>query len=639
MKKLSVILSIVLSALILSSCGGKNTASVLTSSGGKKDSSVSTADMDFDFSKSDTEYDYDESEAKTVSDSEDSVKITAAGTYVLSGRHSSVTVEAPDSAKVRLVLKNAEISNANGSAIYIKSADKVFITAYKGTENTVSDGASYSSDYDGTNVDAAVFSKADLTLNGEGVLNINGNYKCAAVSKDDLIICGLTLNAKSVGSAIEGKDCVKIKDAAITVNSGADAIKSTNSEDADRGFVYIESGTCTLTAAKDGIQAESAVKLSGGEITVTSGGGAPEKVSSGDGDMRRFESSTQTDDESTNGIKAEKLIIIENGTVNANSAGDTVHSNGDVEINGGKLTLSSGDDGIHADDSLIINGGEITVTKSYEGLEGKTVSITSGTVDITASDDGINAADGNSTSGNGGMPNGKASSDVYISISGGYITVNAYGDGIDSNGNITVSSGVLLVSGPTSDGNGALDCNRTAEISGGTVVLCGSSGMAETFSESSSQASLMYTLENAAKAGSSVALSDSDGKVIASFIPSKQYTNVVISSPELKKGSSYTLSVGGTVSECDKNGYTNSGKVSGAESTNSVEISSVSTIYGTAGNKGGMKGGPQGEQGGGFGKGNSAGDPPSGGPGNSNSDGTDRKAPPELSGNTKTAQS
>lgn len=293
--------------------------------------------------------------------------------------------------------------------------------------------------------------------------------------------------------------------------------------------------------------------------------------------------------------------------------------------------------GIHADESLIINGGEITVKKSYEGLEGKTVNITSGTVDITASDDGINAADGNSTSGNGGMPNGNASSDVYISISGGYITVNASGDGIDSNGNITVSGGVLLVSGTTSDGEGALDCDGTSEISGGTVVLCGSSGMAETFSESSSQASLMYTLESAAKAGSTVALSDSDGKVIASFIPSKQYTNVVISSPELKKGSSYTLSVGGTVSECDKNGYTSSGKVSGAESTNSVEISSVSTTYGTAGNKGGMKGGPQGQQSGGFGKGNSAGNPPSGGPGNS--DGTDRKAPPELSGNTKTAQS
>lgn len=172
----------------------------------------------------------------------------------------NIYYDTPDSAKVRLVLKNAEISNANGPAIYIKSADKVFITAYKGTENTVSDGASYSSDYDGTNVDAAVFSKADLTLNGEGVLNINGNYKCAAVSKDDLIICGLTLNAKSVGSAIEGKDRVKIKDAAITVNSGADAIKSTNSEDADRGFVYIESGTCTLTAAKDGIQADPVIR-------------------------------------------------------------------------------------------------------------------------------------------------------------------------------------------------------------------------------------------------------------------------------------------------------------------------------------------------------------------------------------------
>lgn len=598
MKKAYAFIAVILSVLLLSSCGKKNTASVITSSGGKADTSVSTDNMDFDFSNKDTEYDYDESEATVIKESEDAVKITSAGTYVITGKHSSITVSAPDSAKVRIILKNATVQNSSGPAIYITAADKVFITAYKGTVNTVSDGSTYSSDFDGTNVDGAVFSKADLTLNGGGTLNVTGSYKCAVVSKDDLIICGLTLNAKSLGSAIEGKDCVKSKDATVTVTSGGDGIKSTNSEDTARGFVYIESGLFNITAAKDGIQAETLVKLSGGEINVTSGGGAPEKVSSGDAGRAPFESSSSDDEESTKGIKAGSLILAEGGTITVSSADDTVHSNGDVQINGGKFALSSGDDGIHADNALIINSGEITVSKSYEGLEGKTVTVTGGNIDITSSDDGINAADGSSSS-SGGAPGANASSDVYINISGGYITVNASGDGVDSNGNIDISGGVILVSGPTSDGDSALDCDGTATVTGGTAIFCGSAGMAETFSDSSSQPSLMYTLDSAAAAGTSVALVNSEGKVIASFVPSKQYINIVISSPHLTVGSSYTLSVGGTVSGCDKNGYTDNGSISGAQSANEVKISSVSTTYGKSGGIGGNMSGMGGQQAGG----------------------------------------
>ena len=598
MKKAYAFIAVILSVLLLSSCDKKNTASVITSSGGKADTSVSTDNMDFDFSNKDTEYDYDESEATVIKESEDAVKITAAGTYVITGKHSSITVSAPDSAKVRIILKNATVQNSSGPAIYITAADKVFITAYKGTVNTVSDGSTYSSDFDGTNVDGAVFSKAELTLNGEGTLNVTGSYKCAVVSKDDLIICGLTLNAKSLGSAIEGKDCVKSKDATVTVTSSGDGIKSTNSEDTARGFVYIESGLFNITAAKDGIQAETLVKLSGGEINVTSGGGAPEKVSSGGAGRAPFESSSSDDEESTNGIKAGSLILAEGGSITVSSADDTVQSNGDVQINGGKFTLSSGDDGIHADNALIINSGEITVSKSYEGLEGKTVTITGGNIDITSSDDGINAADDNSSS-SGGAPGANASSDVYINISGGYITVNASGDGVDSNGNIDISGGVILVSGPASDGNSALDCDGTATVTGGTAIFCGSAGMAETFSDSSSQPSLMYTLDSAAAEGKSVALVNSEGKVIASFVPSKQYINIVISSPYLAVGSSYTLSVGGTVSGCDKNGYTDNGSISGAQSANEVKISSVSTTYGKSGGIGGNMGGMGGQQAGG----------------------------------------
>lgn len=626
MKKAYAFIAVILSVLLLSSCGKKNTASVITSSGGKADTSVSTDNMDFDFSNKDTEYDYDESEATVIKESEEAVKITAAGTYVITGKHSSITVSAPDSAKVRIILKNATVQNSSGPAIYITAADKVFITAYKGTVNTVSDGSAYSSDFDGTNVDGAVFSKADLTLNGEGTLNVTGSYKCAVVSKDDLIICGLTLNAKSLGSAIEGKDCVKSKDATVTVTSGGDGIKSTNSEDTARGFVYIESGLFNITAAKDGIQAETLVKLSGGEINVTSGGGAPEKVSSGDAGRAPFESSSSDDEESTNGIKAGSLILAEGGSITVSSADDTVHSNGDIQINGGKFALSSGDDGIHADNALIINSGEITVSKSYEGLEGKTVTVTGGNIDITSSDDGINAADGSGSSA-GGAPGANASSDVYINISGGYITVNASGDGVDSNGNIDISGGVILVSGPASDGNSALDCDGTATVTGGTAIFCGSAGMAETFSDSSSQPSLMYTLDSAAAAGKSVALVNSEGKVIASFVPSKQYINIVISSPYLAVGSSYTLSVGGTVSGCDKNGYTDNGSISGAQSANEVKISSVSTTYGKSGGIGGNMGGMGGQQAGGNQTLPDNGGKPQGG------------TPPELPGKTETQKS
>ena len=631
MKKAYAFIAVILSVLLLSSCDKKNTASVITSSGGKADTSVSTDNMDFDFSNKDTEYDYDESEATVIKESEDAVKITAAGTYVITGKHSSITVSAPDSAKVRIILKNATVQNSSGPAIYITAADKVFITAYKGTVNTVSDGSAYSSDFDGTNVDGAVFSKADLTLNGEGTLNVTGSYKCAVVSKDDLIICGLTLNAKSPGSAIEGKDCVKSKDATVTVTSGGDGIKSTNSEDTARGFVYIESGLFNITAAKDGIQAETLVKLSGGEINVTSGGGAPEKVSSGDAGRAPFESSSSDDEESTKGIKAGSLILAEGGTITVSSADDTVHSNGDVQINGGKFALSSGDDGIHADNALIINSGEITVSKSYEGLEGKTVTVTGGNIDITSSDDGINAADGSSSS-SGGAPGANASSDVYINISGGYITVNASGDGVDSNGNIDISGGVILVSGPASDGNSALDCDGTATVTGGTAIFCGSAGMAETFSDSSSQPSLMYMLDSAAAAGKSVALVNSEGKVIASFVPSKQYINIVISSPHLTVGSSYTLSVGGTVSGCDKNGYTDNGSISGAQSANEVKISSVSTTYGKSGGMGGNMGGMGGPQAGG----NQA--PPDNG-GSQNGGKPQGGTPPKRPGKTETQKS
>ena len=566
---------------------------------------ISTDDMDFEFSNKDTTYDYDESEAKTVSDSEKAVKITAEGTYIVGGEHESITVSAPDTAKVRIILKNATVSNTAGSAIYIEKADKVFITACKGTVNTLSDGTSYTGDFKDTNVDGAIFSKTDLTLNGEGTLNITGNYKCGAVSKDDLIICGLSLTVKSTGCALEGKDCVKIKDAAITVSSGGDGIRSTNTEKANKGFVYIETGNIDITSGNDGIQAATVLKAANGSIKITAGGGAADTKQNSDGrNMPGFGGKTQTadDEESTKGLKAGSLILIEEGSFEVSSKDDSFHSNGDIEINGGSFTAATGDDGFHADNNLIINGGSITVSRSYEGLEGQKVTVTGGDIDITASDDGINAASSSSSgSSSDGRP-GNSDSNALITIGGGYILVNASGDGIDSNGSVVISGGTVLVSGPTDNGNGAFDYDGEATISGGTVILCGSSGMAQGFSDKSEQASFMYTLDSSASAGSSVALTDEKGNVIASFIPAKQYNNVVISAPSLKNGSSYKLVIGGTVSGADKNGYASSGSVSSASQTLDVKLTGITTTFGNGGmSGGGMGGGAPGDTNGGNG--------------------------------------
>ncbi len=595
MKKTVIPVLTLCACLLLSSCGKKDTASGTNNINNMSAvTEISTDDMDFEFSNKDTTYDYDESEATTIKDSEKAVKITAEGTYVVSGEHESITVSAPDTAKVRIILKNATVSNTSGPAIYIESADKVFITACKGTTNTLSDGTSYTGDFKDTNIDGAIFSKTDLTLNGEGTLNITGNCKCGVASKDDLIICGLNLTVKSTGCALEGKDCVKIKDAAITVSSGGDGIRSTNTEKANKGFVYIETGNIDITSGNDGIQAATVLKAANGSIKITAGGGATDtKQGSNSRNMPGFGGSTQTtdDEESTKGLKAGSLVVIDEGSFEVSSKDDSFHSNGDIEINGGSFIAATGDDGFHADSNLIINGGSITVSRSYEGLEGQNVTITGGNIDITASDDGINAASPSASgSSTDGRP-GNSDSNSLITISGGYILVNASGDGIDSNGNIVISGGTVLVSGPTDNGNGAFDYDGEATVSGGTVILCGSSGMAQGFSDKSEQASFMYTLDSSASAGSSVALTDEKGNVIASFIPAKQYNNIVITSPSLKNGGSYKLVIGGTVSGADKNGYASSGSVSSAAQTLDIKLTGITTTFGNGGMSGGNMGG------------------------------------------------
>lgn len=522
-------------------------------SGSDSDKQLTADDM---FSDRDLSGDYSECTDITLSDStascsdssvtvaDGSVTITKAGTYKFSGTFTGqIVVNAGDSDKVQLVLDNASITKEGSAALYIINADKVFITTVKGTENTLSSTGEFASSDDATNVDGAIFSKSDITFNGSGTLNVKCESKHGIVTKDDLKITGGTYNITSASQGLSGKDSVRIAGGNITVTSGTDGIHSENTDDTEKGYVYISGGTLNITSGNDCIDASGTVDIKDGTFTFKAGGGSSEKT-------------TGDSTESYKGIKADGVLTISGGTFDIDTLDDAIHSSADVTVSGGTLDISTGDDGIHSGNNTVVSGGEINIAKCYEGLEGQTVTVSGGKVTLTSSDDGINAAGGDNQGVGGGFgPDSfSADSEAKITITGGEIHVNASGDGLDSNGDIEISGGTVYVYGPISNGNGSLDYENNAVITGGTVIMAGSSGMAMNFGSESTQGSILASTGNAS-AGTAVKLTDSSGNVIAEFTPTVSFRTVVISTPDITSDGTYTLTVGDSTQEITMSGY------------------------------------------------------------------------------------
>lgn len=237
------------------------------------------------------------------------------------------------------------------------------------------------------------------------------------------------------------------------------------------------------------------------------------------------------------------LTISGNGTLDVTgTAEDAIHSKTNVTVQGGTINLKAGDDAIHADETLTILDGKVTVLESEEGLEGLVVNIQGGDITVNASDDGLNASDG---SGSDKAP-GQATEGAEIRISGGVLTVKAGGDGIDSNGDLIISGGTVVVDGPSDGGNAPLDYDGKGVISGGTVFVSGDSGMFQSLNDSgSTQNSIVYYLSETQAAGTKVAVADSKGNVIYENNSTTQAFNTVLfSAADLKRGESYTVTVG-----------------------------------------------------------------------------------------------
>lgn len=603
MKKVSRIASILICALLLAvaatSCStigtGESSASVSSSADTRKASasillSGSSASV-----------------SGTGAEAENGiVTITEGGTYEISGtlEDGQICVKTPDE-DVTLILKNVSVTSSSGSPFVILKANSVTLSLPDGTESTLTDSETYDSDED-----ACLYSKADLTIEGTGTLTVNANYKNGITGKDTLTIRDSTLSVTAANHGITGKDSLTAENASLTVQSGGDAIRSTNNEDGALGFILLTDCTLDLTAAEDGVQAETVLTIDGGSYAIITAGGS-------DG--------TIDEDTSAKGLKAGTQVTISGGTFDLDCCDDAIHSNGNVDISGGSFTLSTGGDGIHADDTVTVTNGAIDILKSYEGMEGVTVNIEGGDINIVSSDDGINAADGTSSGFKGSFPDGQnhsdgtpppsdqdgtnggtpptpptgqnvsdssrptppsgqdraadtntppapptdasgeapsdlpsmpkggfdgqqpgnaaGSSSCSVNISGGTIRIDASGDGIDSNGDLNVSGGTIYVSGPTNDGDSALDYDGAAAITGGTIVAAGYSGMAQNFGSSSTQGCILLTASSVT--GGIITLTNADGNVLVEYTPEKNYNCVVVSCPELTEGGAYTLSLGG----------------------------------------------------------------------------------------------
>lgn len=616
MKKcLSVIVSLLLILSLFAGCGNSNAGgnsdqnNDISNNGGTVTSGENTNSnsdpVDVDFSQTDadmftdrdsrTEYDASKSvtiklNGTTATASSSSVKIsgstvtiTEEATYVISGTLSDgmIVVNAPETAKLQLVFNGINITKSTSAALYIIEADKVFVTLADGTENVLANGGTFTA-IDENNVDGAVYSKQDLTFNGTGSLKITSPAGHGIVCKDDLVFTGGTYTVNSASHGLDANDSVRIANASFEIDAGKDVIHCENTDDTSKGFIYISSGTINGEAEGDGIAASAYLQIEDGNFDLLVGGGAENgtKASSGNyggfmggghGGMRPggnqgSTATTTTDTVSMKGLKAANSILISDGTFKIDSADDSIHSDVSVTINGGTFEIASGDDAVHAEETLTVTAGKFNITESYEGLEALNIKVMGGDIKLVASDDGLNAAGGTDSSGTtggrdgmfgggkggmGGGFGGMSSGNGSIVISGGNLYINSSGDGLDANGTLEITGGYTVVVGPTQGDTATLDYDKSGIITGGTFIGTGASGMAQSFSDSE-QGVVAISVGNQS-AGTKIVLKDKSGKTIIEHTPELNFAVVILSSPDITKGETYSITVGSQSGEFEAN--------------------------------------------------------------------------------------
>lgn len=511
------------------------------------------------------------------------VEISESGDYYFKGKYGGIHITG-EKLKLHFIFDGVEITSENSIAIDGTSDAKkteLILTLKEGTINTVSNSGL---DKKGKEVNA-IHIKGSLSINGKGILDITSKSKSALKASKEIQIVDATLNLSAVNHAVTGLSVIASNCTINVKSAGKDGINAecddeTTKFTTEEGYVSLSNVNYVCAVEGDGIQADTVIYIDGGNYDIKTVGNFVQKTQANmaaynmtsddfkyvkqngkyiriaSDEINRYSSSQLYGlSQGCKGIKVgeieypdptnveveitvtngDYLIVILDGTFNIDSTDDAIHANsGNVLIEGGTYTLSTYDDAITSDNLTKITGGDITIATSYEGIEGAYIEISGGTIDLISLDDGINAASDDT------------SVVEHIIISGGYVKVDASGDGIDSNGSILISGGTILVYGPTSGGNAGLDADRGIVITGGKLFATSTLGMVETPSSNSTQYVVSYAYQSTITAGSVVSLLDSDENTLFSVEILKNCQSIIFSTPDLQKGSMYSFYGGST---------------------------------------------------------------------------------------------
>lgn len=443
--------------------------------------------------------------------------ISEKGSYQLSGNYKgNLVIDVPSSDVVHLILDDFKLDSPQSGAIEVKQAKKLVITLADGTKNQISDQALKKADKDKA-PKATIISKSSLTFNGKGALNITARHKNAVQTSEALVFMSGTYTVKAEDDGLKSTKAVVINQANIKLEAKGDGIVAKDDKDDKKGYILIENGHFDLSVGKDALQSGQLTELIGGDYQLKTAG-------------------SQNPDDSAKGIKSDGLIAITNGVYDIDSFDDSINAT-DIDISGGNLTLATRDDAVHADGNLAITAGMLKVTNSLEGIEGATISIKGGNLNVTATDDAINGSTGD------------AGTEAKLEINGGDILLTANGDGIDVNGDFTMTGGrVTVFASPTGE-NMVIDYDNLFKLEGGTLIGVGTFGMLgdtayENMKSEYVQPTLTIPLLNQ-PAGTQLQVFDSTNKEVAKVVPSVNYSYAIVSSPEIRLGETYSIFVNG----------------------------------------------------------------------------------------------
>jgi hypothetical protein len=500
------------------------------------------------------------------------VTITGSGAYRLTGSLTDghLIVDAGSESIVKLLFGGTRITSSSGAPVYVKKAGKAVIILEDDTENSLTDGLTYVLD-DDNEPNAALFSKAYLGFSGNGTLTVKANYNDGIASKDGMTINTGTFSVTAKDDGIRGKDYLIIHGGKLTVSSGGDGLKSDNEDDAALGYISIDKGSFKITASGDAVSAKTKVGIVDGTFDLESGGGAgtkegPNPPGGGGGTSGGYSGTV-----SAKGLKGLTGLEISAGSFVINSADDALHSDNEVSLNGGTFTISTGDDAIHADKSIVLKADSLNILTSYEGIESASIDFVSGYMSLVTTDDGFNSTMGSPSENDDGSK---------LKIEGGNILINSSnGDGIDSNGSVQMTGGVVIVHGPKSQPEVGIDVNGAFNISGGILLATGpnSGNMIEATSSSSQQYTAEIIISSTLSASTLFHIEDADGKELITYNPVRAIYYVVFSSPDLTSGSTYSVYTGGSSTGTLSNGVYSGGTYSGGTLRKSFAISNKVT--------------------------------------------------------------